>query len=276
MVGRVAIQGIRGSFHHQAAKHYFEQEPDLLECESFLMVVQGVVSGAATFGLMAIENSLAGCILPNYQLLRKNDVKVIGEVGLRVHLNLMALEGSDMSQLVEVRSHQMALRQCEGFFHHHPHLRRVEAFDTAGSAAEIKKRHLVGVGAIAGDLAAEVYGLEIVKEGIEDHDLNYTRFLIIQKGSVSRPPCAEKVSIYFQTSHKPGSLANLLTGISRLGVNLSKLQSHPVPSKNTRYGFYATLELAEPKQLDSLYAVVKRMALDFEILGVYKKGKTHD
>ncbi|WP_424962772.1 prephenate dehydratase [Ekhidna sp.] len=272
---RIAIQGIRGSFHHEAALHFFGEELELIECESFQSVVQSVTEGVADKGIMAIENSLAGCILPNYQLIRKNDVEVVGEVGLRVHLNLMALPDTKLEELEEVRSHQMALRQCGDFFTRYTNIRLVEHFDTAGSALEIKKNNLKRIAAVAGSLAAKEYGLGIIKEGIEDHDLNYTRFKILQRRGGLKEEIPDKVSIYFQTSHDPGSLAKALTVISGLGINLGKLQSHPVPSKNTLYGFYATLELTDADQLKDLKTMMKRMMLEFEILGVYKKGETY-
>ncbi|MEQ8626237.1 prephenate dehydratase domain-containing protein [Ekhidna sp.] len=275
MTEKIAIQGLRGSFHHEAATHFFGEELELIECESFQSVVQSVTEGTADKGIMAIENSLAGCILPNYQLLRKNEVEVIGEVGLRVHLNLMTLAGTKMEELEEVRSHQMALRQCGDFFSQYPNIRLVEHFDTAGSAQEIEKKNLKRIAAVAGRLAAKEYGLEILKEGIEDHDLNYTSFKILQRKGGRQEVDPDKVSIYFQTSNDPGSLAKALTVISGLGINLGKLQSHPVPSKNTLYGFYATLELTDADQLKDLKTMMKRMMLEFEILGVYKKGETY-
>jgi len=275
MKEKIAIQGLRGSFHHEAANHFFGGSQELLPCDTFQQVVEATTNGDADQAIMAIENSLAGCILPNYQLLRKHDVEVVGEVGLRVHLNLMALAGSKLKELEEVRSHQMALRQCGDFFNQFPHLRLVENFDTAGSAAEIRSDQLKKVAAVAGNLAAEEYGLEILKEGIEDHDLNYTRFLILQKRGKITVENPEKVSVYFQTSHEPGALAKALTVISGLGINLGKLQSHPVPSKNSLYGFYATLVLTDDAQLADLQAMMKRMTLEFEILGAYRKGVTH-
>lgn len=272
---RIAIQGLKGSFHHEAANHFFGEEIDLVPCEDFPTVVKSVLDGSADQGIMAIENSLAGCIIPNYQLLRKNKVEVVGEVGLRVHLNIMALANTKLEELEEVRSHQMALRQCGGFFNQYPNIRLVENFDTAGSAAEIADKNLDKVAAIAGSLAAKEYDLQVLKAGIEDHDLNYTRFLIIQKKGLSNDTNPEKVSVYFQTSHEPGALAKALTIISGLGINLGKLQSHPVPSKNSLYGFYATLELTDVDQLSDLKTMMKRVMLEFEVLGAYKKGVTH-
>lgn len=275
MKKKVAIQGLRGSFHHEAAELYFHDAPELVECETFLDVINATISGSADIGIMAIENSLAGSIIPNYNLIRKNKVEIAGEVGLRVRMNIIAQPGTSLESITEIHSHQMAFRQCGGFFKDFPNLKIVESFDTAGSVRKIADEHLENIGAIASQQAAKEYGMEIIKAGIEDHDLNYTRFLILQKKGGGAIVGANKVSIYFQTGHDPGSLAQTLTIISGLGINLSKLQSHPVPSKNTLYGFYATLQIEELDQLHDLERIMNRLALTFEILGIYKRGETH-
>lgn len=275
MSKRIAIQGLKGSFHHEASNHYFNEMTELEECETFSTLVRSVASNGVDFGVMAIENSLAGSILQNYSLLRKEDVEIIGEVGLRVKMNVMALPGILESQIEEIHSHQMAIRQCGNYFDQYPNMKVVEAFDTAGSAKMIADQQLTNTAAIASELAAEEYNLEIIKKGIEDHDLNYTRFLVIQKKGGSKVENPDKVSVYFQTRHDPGSLAHALTIISGLGINLGKLQSHPVPSKNSLYGFYANLEIDELEQLEDLKRIMKRMALTFEILGIYRKGETY-
>ena len=272
---KVAIQGLKGSFHHEAAELYFHDTPELVECETFKEVIDTTLDGTADIGIMAIENSLAGSILPNYNLIRTNNVEIAGEIGLRVRMNIIAQPGTDLADIIEIHSHQMAIRQCGGFFSNYPDIKIVEAFDTAGSVKRIAEENLPNIGAIASQQAAKEYGMEVVKHGIEDHDLNYTRFLILQKQSDEEIANADKVSIYFQTSHEPGSLAQTLTIISGLGINLSKLQSHPVPSKNTLYGFYATLQISELAQLRDLETIMKRLALTFKILGIYKKGETH-
>lgn len=275
MTQKIAIQGLKGSFHHEAAHLYFHDEVGLVECETFPDVIQSVVSGKADHGVMAIENSLAGCILPNYGLLRNEPVEVVGEVGLRVKLNLMALPGIAPSAIEEVHSHQMAIRQCGNFFNDYPTIKVVEAFDTAGSAKNIKENNLQTTAAIASELAAKEYGLDVIKKGIEDHDLNYTKFLVIQNKGLNVPENPDRVSVYFQTKNAPGSLAQTLSIISGLGINIAKLQSHPVPSKNSLYGFYATLEIDDVDQLKDLKSIMHRLTLKFEVLGVYKKGETH-
>ncbi len=275
MIKKVAIQGLKGSFHHEAANHFFGEHLTLIECEDFPTMIRSVTEGKADQGIMAIENSLAGCIIPNYNLLRTHDVEVIGEVGIRVRMNVMALPGTRGEEIDEVHSHQMAIRQCGNFFNDYPTIKVVESFDTAGSAKKIQQEKLRNIAAIASQQAAQEYGLEIIKANIEDHDLNYTRFLVLQKKGGLPVNDPNKVSIYFQTSNEAGSLATALTVISGLGINLSKLQSHPVPSKNSLYGFYATLELTDADQLKDLQTMMKRMTLEFEILGAYRKGVTH-
>ena len=273
---KVAIQGIRGSFHHEATNHVFGRDMDLQECMTFQEVIAQTQEGTTDYGVMAIENSLAGCIIPNYNLLRQSGLEVCGEVGLRVKLNLLALNGEQIDDLEEVHSHQMALRQCGTFLNSLIDKRVVEAYDTAGSAKHILDNNLKRVAAIAGNLAASEYGLNVLAAGIEDHKLNYTRFLVLK--TKDKAPISDqlnKLSIYFQTQHSPGSLAQLLSVISGLGINLSKLQSHPVPSKNSLYGFFATLDIDDLKQIEHLKILLESMTIDYQILGVYKKGETH-
>lgn len=273
---KIAIQGIRGSFHHEAAGHVFGQNIALSECNTFDEVIQKTSHGSSDYGIMAIENSLAGCIIPNYSLLRHSQLDVCGEVGIRVKLNLLALEGEQMDSLSEVHSHQMALRQCGSFLSTINQARIVEAFDTAGSAKHVLDNQLKGVAAIAGNLAAQEYDLQVLAAGIEDHKLNYTRFLVLKKKNQAPISDAQnKISIYFETKHSPGSLAQLLSVISGLGINLSKLQSHPVPSKNSEYGFFATLDLENTDQVGHLLILLDAMTINYQVLGVYKKGETH-
>ncbi len=273
---KIAIQGIRGSFHHEASNHVFGDGISLVECKTFNEVTEHTANGIADFGIMAIENSLAGCIIPNYNLLRQSGLDVCGEVGLRVKLNLLALEEDTLEDLKEIHSHQMALRQCATFLTTVNGTRIVEAFDTAGSAQYILEHNSRGVGSIAGNMAASEYGLKVLAAGIEDHKLNYTRFLVLKRNETD-PISSElnKTSIYFQTKHTPGSLAQLLSVISGLGINLSKLQSHPVPSKNSLYGFFATLDFDSVSQIEHLKILLEAMTIDYQILGIYKKGETH-
>lgn len=272
----IAIQGMKGSFHHEAANHIFGNDLQLKECRSFEDVITATQDGSADYGVMAIENSLAGCIIPNYNLLRHSNLEVCGEVGLRVRLNMLALKGESLENLTEVRSHQMALRQCASFLGTLNNTRIVEAFDTAGSAKEILEDQLEGVGAIAGNLAAQEYDMELLASGVEDNKLNYTRFLVLKRADQEGiSESKNKISVYFETKHSPGSLAQLLSVISGLGINLSKLQSHPLPSKNSHYGFFATLDITEESQIEHLRILLDAMTINYQVLGVYEKGNTH-
>lgn len=273
---KVSIQGMKGSFHNEAALKVLGEDIELVECHTFEETIQAVNNGKADYAVMAIENSLAGCIIPNYNLLRKSGLEICGEVGIKVTLNLLALKGTSLAEVNEVHSHQMALRQCVTFLDQHEAIKRIEAFDTAGSAQMIKEQNLKGVAAIAGNLAAMEYGLEIIAAGIEDHLLNFTRFLILKKtDSPSLSEEVNKLSVYFETQHTAGSLAQFLSVVSALGINLSKLQSFPIPSKNTHYGFYATFDIDRKEQIEQLRIMMNSLTPEHKILGTYKKGQTH-
>lgn len=272
----IAIQGLAGSFHHEAAIHLYGENLNICECETFDQVAEQVKKGTVDFGIMAIENSLAGSIIPNYKLLRHSGLEICGEVGIKVHLNLLGLPGTTIEDIREIHSHPMALRQCNTYLKQHQQLQIVEAFDTAGSAKLILENGASNLAAIAGKLAAKTYKMEVLAEGIEDHNMNFTRFLAIRipngQHDLDR---INKVSVYFETAHEPGSLAKFLTAVSDLNINLSKLQSYPIPSKNTHYGFYATLDI-EPRQKLDLEKMLEHGTIYHHILGAYERGETHE
>lgn len=272
---KIAIQGLKGSFHHEAARNYFGNEIELVECEAFHDVVQIVKGADSDFGIMAIENSLAGSIIPNYTLLRHPGITICGDLTLRVKMNLMALSGRTLLDISEVHSHQMAIRQCSSFLQLNPKLKVVETFDTAGSAADIHERQLQGTAAIASELAAETYGLHILAKGIEDNQRSYTRFLILSKHGLEVSD-ANKASLYLETAHEVGALASVLSKISDGNINLSKLQSHPVPHSKGAYGFFVDLEFENKNQLDELLENLKSVTEKLDCLGIYKKGKIYE
>lgn len=276
---KVAIQGAPGCFHHEAAEKYWNGNIDLIAGMTFDDAVINIKSGKADYGILAIENSLAGSIIPNYKLLRNSGLKVRGEISLHIEQHLMALAGQKLEDIKEVHSHPMALQQCKDFFLDYPKIKLVESIDTALSAKIIKEEQIKGRAAIASKLASERYGLEIIRSGIESHKDNYTRFLIITSNLSDNLPVNEetlngelKASLYFQTLHRKGSLAMVLTTIATYGINLAKIQSHPVPSRNTLYGFYADLEIESRAQLDEVMSDLRRQTTLIEILGVYKRG----
>ena len=271
---KIAIQGLKGSFHHEAALHYFGDQITLNECETFRDVTNQVSNGAADFGLMAIENSLAGCIIPNYSLLRKGGLTICGEVILQVKMNLMVYNGTGISDIEEIQSHQMAIRQCSTFLDQYQTLKVVESFDTAGSARFIKENRLVHIAAIASSLAAKTYDLTIIRERIENKE-SFTRFLVLTNGS-NQIYDTNKASIYLETRHEPGALANVLSVISNLGINLSKLQSHPVSGWERTYGFFIDLEFTTSNQWDQVIPELSELSEVLEVLGVYKKGKIYE
>jgi prephenate dehydratase len=246
---------------------------------TFDEAVSNIQSGSAEYGILAIENSLAGSIIPNYNLLRKSKMKICGEISLHIEQHLMALPGQTMEDITEVQSHPMALHQCKEFFTAYPQIKLVESSDTALSAKLIAENRPKGRAAIASRLAAERYKLEIISEGIESHKENYTRFLIVTNSSDEQTLESNdetngnlKASLYFQTLHRKGSLAMVLTTIATYGINLAKIQSHPVPSKNSMYGFYADLEVESIEQLEELFGDLRVQTTLLEVLGVYKKG----
>ena len=276
---KVAIQGVAGCFHHEAAIKFWGEEIELIPGMTFNEAVDNIESGLADFGILAIENSLAGSIIPNYNLLRKSKLKICGEISIHIEQHLMTLPGQKMEDIKEVHSHPMALHQCKDFFMNYPKIKLVESNDTALSAKLIAENRTEGRAAIASKLAAERYGLEIIQRGIESHKDNYTRFLIVTRKLTENHQFVEeeptndlKASIYFQTLHRKGSLAMVLTTIATYGINLAKIQSHPVPSKNSLYGFYADLEVENREQFQEVLQDLEHQTTLLEILGIYKRG----
>ncbi len=269
----VAIQGFQGSFHEVAARQYFGAQVGLRPCATFGEVVAQALDGRADAGLMAMENSLAGSILPNYLLLERADLLITGEVYLPIHQHLLALPGTTLADVRAVHSHPMALRQCGDFLSQHPHWQLVETEDTGLSAQLLAERGTPGVAVVAGAQAAEAFGLQLLAPAIHDDPHNYTRFLVLERAAGARPvAAADKASLYFYTSHAPGSLAQVLTRVAAHGLNLSKLQSCPRPSQPWHYGFHADVEFAEPAQLTTLLAELPAVTQELRVLGVYQRG----
>lgn len=274
MKKRIAIQGLKGSFHHEASLHYFGNQIIPVECETFPEVVDKVRTSKVDFALMAIENSLAGSIIPNYALLRQKGLTICGEIILRVKMNLMVYNGTKLSDVSEIHSHQMAIRQCSSFLQKHPSLKIVEAFDTAGSAQFIQENKQKHVAAIASVEAAKAYGLTIIERGIENQE-SFTRFLVLSSKKTAEDNL-NKASLYLETAHEPGSLAKVLNAISEQRINLSKLQSHPVSGRERTYGFFIDLEFDSPDQWQTTRNSLQNSAVILDELGIYKKGKTYE
>jgi len=276
-IKKIAIQGGYGAFHEIAAHHYFDdQEIEILPRETFSDMMKSLKKRQADYGIMAIENSLAGSILPNYGLIKGSKMKIIGESYLRIKQNLVALPGQKIEDLKEVYSHPMAILQCQHFFEQYPHIRLIESIDTALSAKDIQDKKLMGIGAIASTLAANKYDLEILADSIETNKMNYTRFLILKEfnGESMSLEGVNKSSIQFALSHKSGLLTKVLSILSYYDQNLTKIQSMPMIGKDWEYQFYVDLMFDDYSWYEKAIDAIVPFTSELEILGVYKKGKT--
>lgn len=273
-VQKVSIQGYEGSFHQEAARVFFGKQVEVICCATFRDVIRIASSKKESDGgVMAIENSIAGSILPNYNLLQKSNLTIIGEVYLQIRQNLMVNPGVQLEDIREVHSHPMAIQQCFGFLDKY-NWKLVETEDTALSAQHIQQHRSKHIAAIASKLAAEIYGLDLIAPNIHTLKNNYTRFLILQRDDIpAEIEGADKASINFHTDHSKGSLAKVLTKIAEAGINLSKLQSFPIPGSDWRYSFHADLEFDSADQFYNMIAAVEKLTEALKIYGVYKKGK---
>jgi len=271
---RVAIQGIKASFHEEAAFKFFGGDIQTVECNSFKETCDKLEQNEADFVVMAIENSIAGSLLPNYTLIRDFGFSVVGEVYLAIQLHLMALPGVKFEDIKTVTSHPIAIRQCIDFFYDYPHIKVVESNDTAACAKRIRDEQLTDTMAIANSLAAELYGLEVLVRRVESNKKNYTRFLILKKEKTDEGKEIDKASICFQVGHKPGSLATVLNIFAEQGVSLTKIQSLPVLGKRNEYYFYVDLEWPSTEKYDKAIRQALKYTSNFNILGEYKKNDT--
>ncbi|WP_456377311.1 prephenate dehydratase [Lutibacter sp.] len=270
---KVAIQGIKGSFHHIVAEQYFGKNIDLIECLSFTEMPNLLQNKTAEVVVMAIENSIAGAILPNYALIDTYQLTINGEHHLSIHHNLMGLKGQNIADIKEVYSHPMALLQCHNFFKKYPHIKLIEDKDTAVVAKRIQENKLEGIGAIASELAAETYNLEILAPKIQTIKENATRFFILTNSEVKNSVSANKASIKFITSHKAGSLAEILTILAKYNLNLSKIQSMPVIDTPWKYAFFADFTFDSYADYYDALHEIKDKVETLKILGEYTKGK---
>jgi len=269
---KVAIQGYAGSFHEIAAHEYFDEGFDVLPCPTFREVARKVEGGEADYGMMAIENSIAGSIISNYSILQNHNLQVDGEVYLNICQHLMALPGTQIQEIHEVRSHPMAFLQCVDFLDEHLGWRLVESEDTAGSAKEVAEQKLQGVAAIAGSLAATLYGLEIITPDIHTIKQNGTRFLVLKRADNISRPGANKASLYFKIDHEKGSLLRVLQQTADGGINLSKLQSYPIPSDPWNYLFHVDMEFDHYDDCLLTLNRMRRVASEVYVYGIYPRG----
>ncbi len=270
---KIAIQGFKGCFHEQAARQFYgkngHSEPEIVECYTFDDLYRNMDEGSADAAVMAIENTVSGGLLPNFELLRKYDRKIKGEVFLRIQQNLMALPGQSIEDIKEVRTHYMAINQTREFFKNCPWIRLVESEDTAKSAADVASQGLMGVGAVASVLAADLYGLDILAESIETYKQNFTRFLILDDGIEVEKEKINKSSMCFTLSHTPGSLAHVLTILSFYDMNLTRIQSLPIPGQEWQYFFYVDIKFDDYVRYRQAITAVRPLMEDLNILGEY-------
>ena len=270
----IAIQGVKGSFHHSVAQHYFNSDEMLLECMTFDVLVASLLEEKTEIAVMAIENSIAGSIIPNYALIDDNNLKIVGEYYLDIQHNFMALEGQTIADIKEVHSHPMALLQCKEYFKKFPKIKLVEAKDTAHVAKEIFEKQKYGVAAIASDTAAELYGLNILAKSIQTIKHNETRFVIVKRNDSDLIiEAINKASLKFELDHKRGSLAAILNVLSDCKLNLTKIQSLPKIDMPWRYAFFVDVTFSEIDDYIKAKSIVSIMAKNFKVLGEYKNSK---
>ena len=272
---RVAIQGYEGSFHQVAARQFFGKDVQIIPCATFHEVIRiSSNKKESDGGVMAIENSIAGSILANYNLLQKSNLRIIGEIYLQIRQNLLVNPGVTLEDIREVHSHPMAIQQCLDYLYQY-NWKLIETEDTALSAKLIHQHRSKHIAGIASKLAAELFDLNIIAPNIHTMKNNYTRFLILQRedwpGTIEH---ADKASVNFHTDHSQGSLAKVLTAIADGGINLSKLQSFPIPGSNWQYSFHADMEFSTMEQFNKVIENIKPITAGLRIYGVYKKGKT--
>jgi prephenate dehydratase len=271
---RIAIQGIKGSFHHQVAQDYFYQNVEVDECLSFEELVASLLSGKSDQAVMAIENSIAGPIIPNYALIDKNNLHIIGEHYLDIHQNLMALKGQNIEDILEVHSHPMALLQCMEFLKKYPNIKLVEDKDTAETARRIHEKQLKGIAAIASKTASEMYDLEILAPEIQTINNNMTRFVIIKKEKTFADENEiNRASLKFELDHKRGSLAAVLNVMSDCKLNLTKIQSLPKIETPWKYSFFVDVTFDKYEDYAKSKALLIIMAEYFKVLGEYKNTR---
>lgn len=275
---KVAIQGIAGSYHDIAARNYFEgEEIEIVGCNTFRDVISVIKNDPDTIGLMAIENTIAGSLLQNHELIRESGLSIVGEYKLRISHSLVALPGSKIEDIVEINSHPIALMQCADFLDSLPNAKVVEKGDTAMSARWISENNLKGHAAICGKQAAKIYNMEILAEGIETNKRNFTRFLVIADrwnvDDLLRGVQKNKSSVVFALPHTSGSLSKVLSVLSFYDMNLSKIQSLPIIGREWEYLFYIDLTFTDYTRYKQALDAIIPLTKDFRILGEYAEGR---
>lgn len=267
---KVAIQGIEGCFHDAAARRFFKEDIEVVACASFPEMAGRLKADPDLFGIMAIENTIAGSLLQNHELIHKNSLNIIGECKMRISHSLAALPGQSLNEITEVLSHPMALMQCEDFLNARPGLKPVEKFDTAGSAREIAEAGLKGQAAICPELAAQIYKLEILASGIETNKHNFTRFLALSSSRSLKSENADKASVVFSLPHSKGALSKVLAILAFYDLNLTKIQSFPIVGREWEYKFYIDLAFDDYNRYFQALEAAKPLTSGFKVLGEYR------
>ena len=274
---KVAIQGYRGSFHHIVAEGIEGGEVEILACDTFREVAQAVEQRRVAYGIMAIENSNAGSILPNYNILQNCNVHITGEAYLRIRQNLMVNRGVRLEDIREVESHQMALLQCTDYLDKH-RWQLIESADTALSAEQLQASGSRTKAVIASSLAAELFDLDIIAPDIHTTRDNYTRFLRLdycERANSEPTPCegSGKASLYFKINNTSGSLYETLGCFEGLNLNMTKLQSYPIPTEPWHYLFHTDMEFSEGKNFSQAIERLRKRDVEVHIYGIYQKGE---
>jgi len=271
---KVAIQGIKGSFHDQVTQEYYRAAPELLKCNTFDTLAKALAHGSCDQAVIAIENSIAGSIIPNYALMDQYGLFIVGEHYLSIEHNLMALPGQKIEDIKEVHSHPMALLQCKTFFEAYPHIKLVESNDTAEVAMETQKNKIQGIGAIASKSAAKIYGLTVLNASIQTIKNNVTRFVILEIADPKTSEPISKAAWKFILDHKRGSLATALNVVSDCCLNLTKIQSLPVIETPGKYAFFVDVTFDIVEDYLKAKSLLEIMAISFKVLGEYRNGKS--
>ena len=278
---KVTIQGVTGCFHEAAARNYFAgEEIETVPCQTFKELFNTMARESDYYGIVAIENTIAGSLLQNYELLRASELQIIGEYKLRISHVLAALKGQSMEDLKEVNSHPIALMQCREFLSKHPSMKIVETEDTAQSALNIKQQQLKGHAAICAKAAAEMYGMKVLQEAIETNKHNFTRFLVVadpwQVDELNRQNnhTINKASIVFTLQHEEGSLSQVLSILSFYRINLTKIQSLPIIGREWEYQFYVDVVFDNVLRYKQSITAITPLTKELKILGEYEEGKS--
>ncbi|QTY25857.1 prephenate dehydratase [Flavobacterium sp. CS20] len=274
MTERIAIQGITGSNHHKVVCDFISKQAKTKACMSFNSLVKAVISKEVDYGIMAIENSIAGSILSNYTLISEHNLSISAEYYLDIKHNLVALKGQNLEDIKSVNSHQMAFLQCGKFFNQHSNLKLVEDVDTALPAQIIAEKQIHHTVAIVPDGTAELFGLDILKSHIQDNDFNSTRFVKVERNLKIIPnQSADKASIRFELAHEPGSLFKVLALLQEYNINMTKIQSIPTPLSKWNYAFYVDMIFLPEIDMENLIEKLKSITHHFKLLGIYKQAQ---